>query len=232
MHKPTLLLVEDDPNLGQILQEYLQVKGFTTHLATDGKQGLESYQQIKPDLCLLDVMLPEKDGFTLAKEIRQTDSQTPIIFLTAKDMKEDTLHGLRLGADDYITKPFSLEELLLRIRAILKRVQGGLVQREQASNRYSIGQFTFLPDQHELRRGPEVVSLTGREAALLRLLAERKGEILSRTHALKTLWHDDNYFNARSMDVYITKLRKLLQPDPNIQILSVRGEGFRLVEVN
>lgn len=229
MNKHTILLVEDDPNLGQILQEYLQVKGFATHLATDGQEGKVQYERIKPDLCLLDVMLPEKDGFTLAREIRQKDTQTPIIFLTAKNLQEDTLQGLRLGGDDYITKPFSLEELLLRITAILRRTHQQEQQSEQMQ--FKIGRFTFLPDQHELRAGEERHTLTGREAALLRLLAEKKGDILSRSHALKTLWHDDNYFNARSMDVYITKLRKLLSTDESIQIMTVRGEGFKLVEV-
>lgn len=229
MQNPKLLVVEDDPNLGQILQEYLQVKGFQTRLETNGEAGLRAYRQEDFDLCLLDVMLPLKDGFTLAQDIRQEDKNIPIIFLTAKSLKEDTLHGLRLGADDYISKPFSLEELLLRIRAILKRSR--TQPASEADSPLQIGRFIFYPQQQELRLDDRQMSLTAKEAALLKMLAQQEGRTLNRTTALKAIWHDDSYFNARSMDVYITKLRKLLKDDPELQILSVRGEGFKLVKL-
>lgn len=233
MQNNKLLIVEDDPNLGQILQEYLQVKGFDTRLAQDGEEGLRTYQQTRFDLCLLDVMLPLKDGFTLAEEIRRQDKHTPIIFLTAKSLKEDTLQGLRLGADDYITKPFSLEELLLRIKAILKRTNQQEETKSSTGNgSMSIGKFTFYPQQQALHTDGKQINLTAKEAALLEMLIEHEGRTLNRSHALKAIWHDDSYFNARSMDVYITKLRKILKDDPSLQILSVRGEGFKLVKLS
>lgn len=228
-----LLIVEDDPNLGQILQEYLQVKGFDTRLAQDGEEGLRAYQQTHFDLCLLDVMLPLKDGFTLAEEIRRQDKQTPIIFLTAKSLKEDTLQGLRLGADDYMTKPFSLEELLLRIKAILKRTNQQVETKSAAADGpMEIGKFTFYPQQQSLHSGEKQINLTAKEASLLKMLIEHEGRTLNRSQALMAIWHDDSYFNARSMDVYITKLRKILKDDPSLQILSVRGEGFKLVKLS
>lgn len=231
MQKTKLLIVEDDPNLGQILQEYLQVKGFDTHLAMEGEAGLKAFRESKFDLCLLDVMLPLKDGFTLAREIRQQDKQVPLIFLTAKSLKEDTLQGLRLGADDYITKPFSLEELLLRIRAILKRTNNAHQNTTASNGIMQIGSFTFYPQQQTLRREEKQINLTAKEAALLKMLIDREGQTLDRSQALKAIWHDDSYFNARSMDVYITKLRKILKEDSELQILSVRGEGFKLVKL-
>lgn len=231
MQNAKLLIVEDDPNLGKILQEYLQVKGFQTRLARDGEEGLQAFRQESFDLCLLDVMLPLKDGFTLGREIREQDKETPIIFLTAKSLKEDTLQGLRLGADDYITKPFSMEELLLRIRAILKRSQPQPLSSPAGEGPMQVGRFTFYPQQQELRLNGKQVNLTAKEAALLKMLAEHEGRTLNRTEALKAIWHDDSYFNARSMDVYITKLRKILKEDPELQILSVRGEGFKLVKL-
>ena len=235
MQNAKLLIVEDDPNLGQILREYLEVKGFETFLAQDGEEGLRAFQQQPYDLCLLDVMLPLKDGFTLAEEIRRQDKETPIIFLTAKSLKEDTLQGLRLGADDYMTKPFSLEELLLRIRAILKRTsrQQAQVQADKPAEDapIAVGKFTFYPQQQTLKHGDKQTSLTAKESALLKMLVEQEGQTLDRTTALKAIWHDDSYFNARSMDVYITKLRKILKEDPELQILSVRGEGFKLVKL-
>ena len=233
MENPKLLIVEDDPNLGQILQEYLQVKGFDTQLAQDGQKGLQAFKEQPFDLCLLDVMLPVKDGFTLAEEIRREDKNMPIIFLTAKSLQEDTLHGLRLGADDYITKPFSLEELLLRIKAILKRSNSHAQEEKVAENGpLTIGKFTFFPQQQELRIGQKKVSLTAKEAGLLQMLIEHEGRTLNRNEALMAIWHDDSYFNARSMDVYITKIRKLLKDDPQLQIISVRGEGFKLVKLS
>ncbi|WP_224995509.1 response regulator transcription factor [Cesiribacter sp. SM1] len=234
MQKANILVVEDDPNLGQILQEYLQVKGYTTHLAVNGLLGLHAFEHNNFDLCLLDVMLPQMDGFTLAEKIRARNQQVPIIFLTAKSLKEDTLNGFRLGADDYITKPFSLEELLLRIQAILRRSSRGAAggTTAPAEGPLQIGRYVFMPQQQELKIEGESTSLTAKEAALLKMLAERKGQTLDRTDALNAIWHNDSYFNARSMDVYITKLRKLLRQDPRLQILSVRGEGFKLVELD
>ena len=233
MDKPKLLIVEDDPNLGEILQEYLQVKGFDTHLARDGQKGLEAFRQQPFDLCLLDVMLPVMDGFALAEEIGKEDRHTPIIFLTAKSLQEDTLQGLRLGADDYITKPFSMEELLLRIKAILKRTGRPAEDKKETGNGpMRIGKFTFYPQQQELRSDNKKLSLTAKEAQLLQMLIEREGRTLNRTEALMAIWHDDSYFNARSMDVYITKLRKILKDDPQLQIISVRGEGFKLVKIS
>lgn len=230
MQKAKLLVVEDDPNLGQILREYLEVKGYDTTLVTDGEEGLRAYRKARYDLCLLDVMLPLKDGFTLAEEIRKEDKHTPIIFLTAKSLKEDTLHGLRIGADDYMTKPFSLEELLLRISAILKR-SNAQQEKQPANAPLPIGRFTFFPQQQELRLGEKQISLTAKESALLKMLIEHEGRTLDRSRALKAIWHDDSYFNARSMDVYITKLRKILKEDPELQIMSIRGEGFKLVKL-
>lgn len=232
MQKAKILVVEDDPNLGQILQEYLQVKGYTIHLAVNGLLGLHAFEQETFDLCLLDVMLPQMDGFTLAEKIKERNEQVPIIFLTAKSLKEDTLNGLRLGADDYITKPFSLEELLLRIQAILRRSSRGAAVNTPAEGPLQIGRYVFMPQQQELKIEGESTSLTAKEAALLKMLADRKGQTLDRTDALNAIWHNDSYFNARSMDVYITKLRKLLRQDPRLQILSVRGEGFKLVELD
>ena len=221
-----ILLVEDDSNLGTILQDYLQVKGFEPELCRDGQQGLTAFQRQSYDLCLLDVMLPKMDGFELAREIRQLNARVPIIFLTAKSMKEDTITGLKLGADDYLTKPFSMEELLLRIQAVLRRTQPEPEQRI-----FIFGSFTFDYDQRTLARGKEEEKLTSKEAELLKLLAQHLGQTVDRTHALKLIWKDDSYFNARSMDVYIAKLRKYLKPDESVQILTVHGQGFKLVEL-
>ncbi len=222
-----ILLVEDDHNLGTILQDYLQVKGFEPELCRDGQQGLTAFQRSTYDLCLLDVMLPKLDGFELAREIRQVNDQVPIIFLTAKAMKEDTIVGLKLGADDYLTKPFSMEELLLRIQAVLRRTQ----PPEPEQRLFTFGSFAFDYDQRLLTQGEGSEKLTSKEAELLKLLAQHVGQTVDRTHALKLIWKDDSYFNARSMDVYIAKLRKYLKPDEDVQILTVHGQGFKLVEL-
>lgn len=227
-----VLLVEDDPNLGQILLEYLDLKGYATDLARDGKQAFQIFQKNESDghsydICLLDVMLPKKDGFSLAKEVRMVNKHIPIIFLTAKSMKEDTLEGLRIGADDYMTKPFSMEELLLRMKAILRRSQPSADTRDNA--RFQIGTFAFDADQQLLQRGEENYKLTSKESELLKLLCLNKNQTLERSLALKMIWHDDTYFNARSMDVYITKLRKYLKGDPAVEIINVHGAGFRLM---
>jgi DNA-binding response OmpR family regulator len=225
---PNLLLVEDDPNLGALLQEYLVDKGYPTHLATDGQMGWQSFVDNQYDLCIFDVMMPKKDGFSLAREVRMSGRDVPIIFLTAKSMKEDTMQGFRVGADDYVTKPFDREELLLRIEAILRRYRK---QPEMASEKsvYQIGVFSFDYSHQQLVNGDNSTRLTSKESALLRLFCQNINQPISRSYALKTIWGDDSYFNARSMDVYITKLRKFLKDDPSIQIMNLHGEGFKLM---
>ncbi len=228
---PTILLVEDDPNLGLLVQEYLTMKGYATDRATDGNQGIQQFMAGQYDLCIFDVMMPKKDGFTLAKEVRMAGRDVPIIFLTAKSMQEDTIQGFRAGADDYVTKPFSMEELLLRIQAILRRYQRASDVAEPTT--YQIGSLTFDYQHQLLHDGDDGQSqpqkLTSKESELLKLLAQNLNQPVSRTFALKMVWGDDSYFNARSMDVYVTKLRKYLKPDPAVQLVNVHGEGFKLV---
>lgn len=232
MSKVKILVVEDDPNLGQILNEYLQLKGFDTMHCTDGEEGFEAFNTNKFDFCILDVMMPKKDGFTLAKEIREIDKGIPLIFLTAKSMKEDTIEGLKIGADDYLTKPFSMEELLLRISAILRRSSG--VNRESSSiqNKFELGSLTFHYDKSTLERESGTIKLTSRENELLKMFCDNLNQTLDRNVALKAIWKDDTYFNARSMDVYIAKLRKYLKEEERVHILTVHGQGFKLVKVD
>lgn len=223
-----LLLVEDDPNLGTILQEYLEVKGYATTLCTDGEKGFTEFARGGYEACILDIMMPVKDGFTLAREIRKLDQVIPIIFLTAKSMKEDTIEGFQIGGDDYITKPFSMEELLVRLQAIFRRVNQG--QGSSSSRRtYQLGRFIFDPQQQSLTTGEEVKKLTSKENELLRLLSQNLNNTLDRSFALKAIWHDDSYFNSRSMDVYIAKLRKHLKEEPQLEIINVHGKGFKLL---
>ncbi len=226
--KLNILLVEDDPNLGLLLQEYLTAKNFEVKLATDGKQGFKAFCKYTFDLCLLDVMMPVKDGFTLAREIRVNNSYIPIIFLTAKSMKEDTLEGFNAGADDYITKPFSMEELLVRIQAVLRR-SGKQLADNSGQTEFEIGAYKFNSEKQQLDYHGTLHKLTTKEAALLRLLCLHRTDILDRNFALKSIWRDDNYFNARSMDVYIAKLRKSLKDDPKVEIINVHGKGFKLL---
>ncbi|QSE98051.1 response regulator transcription factor [Fulvivirga lutea] len=226
--KQKILLVEDDPNLGQILKEYLELKGYHIQLARDGEQGKTMFAKGKYNLCLLDVMMPKIDGFELGSTIREIDEEVPIIYLTAKSMKEDTIKGFKIGADDYITKPFSMEELLLRIKAIFKRVAPNTSSVEGP---ISLGSFTFDPTRRLLAKDGEESKLTTKENELLKMLVSYQNKVLTRTLALKHIWGDDSYFNARSMDVYITKLRKHLKADENIQILTIHGEGFKLVKL-
>lgn len=225
----SVLLVEDDPNLGFLLQEYLNGKGYVTTLATDGQQGWQAFVDHTYDLCLFDVMMPKKDGFSLAKEVRMSGRDVPIIFLTAKAMKEDTIQGFKLGADDYITKPFDREELLLRMEAILRRYRGGTVGSAGESQVFHIGQYLFDYGRQQLHINENATRLTSKESGLLKLLCENLNQPVSRSFALKMLWGDDSYFNARSMDVYITKLRKHLRDDPTLQIMNMHGEGFKLL---
>ncbi|HER09192.1 MAG TPA: response regulator transcription factor [Bacteroides sp.] len=224
--KYRILLAEDDENLGSLLQEYLQAKNYDTDWVVNGEKAFRYFEQFHYDLCLLDVMMPVKDGFTLASEIRILNSDIPIIFLTAKSMKEDVLEGFSLGADDYITKPFSMEELLFRIEAILRRTKG---IRGGEKNTWKIGRFSFDAKRQLLTGTGVEQKLTTKESELLRLLCNNMNQVLERNFALKAIWIDDNYFNARSMDVYITKLRKYLKPDPNVQIINVHGKGYKLV---
>jgi two-component system response regulator VicR len=231
MDKLKVLIVEDDPNLGQILSEYLGIKGLDPTLCKDGEEGLESYNHGVFDLCILDIMMPKKDGFTLAREIRIMDKNIPIIFLTAKSMKEDTIKGLKIGADDYMTKPFSMEELLLRIQAVMRRV-GKTNSERLNSSLVLVGKFKFDNDKQQLEADGEIIKLTTKESGLLRLLVANKNKTLERSIALKNVWGDDSYFNARSMDVYIAKLRKLLKEDDSLQIITVHGEGFKLLMEN
>lgn len=228
MEKFKLLLVEDDLNLGEILREYLEIKGFKTTLCRDGQEGLEAFKKYKFDLCILDIMMPRKDGFTLAKEIRQMDDKMPFIFLTAKSMKEDKLEGLRIGADDYMTKPFSMEELLLRLKAILKRVYPA--SNVPTPKVFHFGKYKFDAENQVLQSDDETVKLTTKESQLLAMLCQNKNQMLDRSQALKTIWREDSYFNARSMDVYIAKLRKRLKDDDRIQILTLHRQGFKLID--
>lgn len=232
MSKANVLLVEDDPNLGQILKEYLDIKGYETTLCRDGEAGLKTFKNIRFDLCIFDVMMPRIDGFTLAEEVRILDEDVPIIFLTAKSMKEDTLKGFQVGADDYLTKPFSMEELLMRLKAILRRTNK-LNDEAEKQTSFQIGRFEFDYNSQKLTfENGEEHKLTSKESELLRLLAIHKNNTMDRSLALKKIWLDDNYFNSRSMDVYITKLRKYLKADEDVQIVNVHGQGFKLLELS
>ncbi len=227
--KVKILLAEDDKNLGNVLRSYLEVKGFETTLCVNGQEAMNAYEKGNYGFCIVDVMMPVKDGFTLVKEIREKDKSIPVLFLTAKSMQEDKLRGFEVGADDYLTKPFSMEELLVRIQAILRRAQerkGG----EIANNVFKIGDYIFDFNRQLLKLdGNDDQKLTSKEAALLRLLAMHINDVLDRSFALKEIWNDDSYFNARSMDVYITKLRKFLRGDKSVELINVHGIGFKLV---
>lgn len=222
-----ILLAEDDINLGNLLCDYLKAKGYHTVLAANGEEAFNLFAKGTYNLCLLDVMMPIKDGFTVAKEIRKISDKIPIIFLTAKSMKEDALFGFEAGADDYITKPFSMEELLARINAVLRRSLGDNNDQEKTS--FEVGNYSFDYQKRTLSINGESVRLTSKENDLLRLLCLNEGKVLERTYALKAIWEDDNYFNARSMDVYIAKLRKHLKQDESLEIMNVHGRGFRFM---
>ncbi|MCH7398614.1 response regulator transcription factor [Belliella sp. DSM 107340] len=227
MSKPKLLIVEDDPNLGDILNEYLTMKGYEATLCRDGDEGWSKFKKDKFNLCILDIMMPKKDGFTLGKEIKKVQEDLPIIYLSAKNLKEDVIEGLKIGADDYITKPFSMEELLLRISAILKRT----LKSEETNNLKTLtfGDFTLHYDEQQIEGPSGKHKLTSKENELIRLLASEMNKLVNRSHALKQIWGDDSYFNARSMDVYLSKIRKILKEDPKVQIITIHGEGFKMV---
>lgn len=231
MEKPRLLIAEDDENLGQILNEYLNLKGYQTTLCRDGEEGASAFKPGKFDLCILDLMMPKKDGFQLATEIKEIDEDIPIIFLTAKSMKEDVIKGFKIGADDYITKPFSMEVLLMRIQAVLHRTLKGAAQRELPEE-LVIGKLKYQPANNSLELPSGAVRLTTKENELLKIFFENLNQTVSRTVALKKIWKDDSYFNARSMDVYIAKLRKYLKEEESLKLLTVHGEGFKLVQMN
>ncbi|MBN2669216.1 MAG: response regulator transcription factor [Bacteroidales bacterium] len=222
-----VLLAEDDKNLGTLLQEYLIAKKYNAELYDDGEKALDAFRKSDYDLCIFDVMMPKMDGFTLAKEIRKADEQIPIIFLTAKSLKEDLIEGFQSGADDYLTKPFSMDELMLRIKAILRRT--GDKKSISSQMQFQIGEFEFDAQKQLLKHEGDEKKLTTKESELLRLLCVNQNNLLDRNDALNEVWSDDNYFNARSMDVYITKLRKLLKADEHIQIINIHGKGFKLL---
>jgi two-component system, OmpR family, response regulator VicR len=225
--KANILLVEDDRNLGTVIHDYLEMSDYLVMLAKNGQEGLDEFRQGSYSLVLLDVMLPLVDGFSVAEEIRKTDCETPIIFMTAKSLKEDRIKGFKLGADDYITKPFSTEELKLRISAVLRRTQtkNGLISQNIV---FTIGHHTFDYTSHLLISGENERRLTKREAELLHLLCLNMNKILRRDIALKTIWGENDYFMGRSMDVYITKLRKMLGTDPDVSIVNIHNTGFKL----
>ena len=223
-----ILLVEDDPNFGSILRDYLSMNDFDVVLAKNGMEGFEKFKRDSYDLCILDVMMPYKDGYTLAKEIREKNKEVPIIFLTAKSMKEDVLKGYKVGADDYLNKPFDSEVLLMKIRAIIQR-KATEVKSDVAKFEFKIGQFSLNSKLRFLDfPGDETIKLSPKENELLKMLALHENDLMPRELALTKIWRDDNYFTSRSMDVYIAKLRKYLKPDENVEIINIHGEGFRL----
>ncbi len=222
-----ILLAEDDENLGALLREYLIAKGYKTSLFVNGELALEGFKKDKYDICILDVMMPKMDGFTLAREIKKINSTIPFIFLTAKSLKDDVIEGFTIGADDYMTKPFSMEELIFRIKAILRRTNKNNVS--ETNEKFTIGDYEFDSQKQILKYGDKEQKLTTKESDLLRLLCSNMNNVLERNFALKTIWLEDSYFNARSMDVYITKLRKYLKADPSLQILNIHGKGYKLI---
>ncbi|QHS58746.1 response regulator transcription factor [Chitinophaga agri] len=231
MKKIRLLLVEDEIVLAGVVKETLEASGFQISHAENGQQGWEQYLSFRPDLCVVDIMMPRKDGLSLVKDIRAVDEHTPIIFLTAKSETQDVIKGLQTGADDYIKKPFSIEELILRIRTLLKRSQLFVPAAPASVNNdvYLIGNYTFDYNRQELRHEKEQIRLSLRESDILKMLVEKANITTHRKNILLELWGDDNFFNARNMDVYISKIRKYLQHDPSVQLINVRGLGYKLV---
>jgi len=227
MEKKKILLVEDDFNLGIVVQDFLTIEGYSVHLARDGKEGLKQFNKNSYDVCLLDVMLPEKDGYEIAEDIRKIDKEIPIIFLTAKSLPEDKVKGFKAGGDDYITKPFNNEEFLLRIKAILRRANNDEISDDK-DGIITVGNYTVDCNNLRLKIGEEDKKLTKRETAILKLLIENKNKVIERGLVLNLIWGDDNYFNGRSLDVFITKLRKYLKGDESITINNIHGVGFKL----
>lgn len=223
-----ILLAEDDPNLGELLKDYLELKGkFDVSLCTDGQEAMDTFRKGEFDLCILDVMMPKKDGFSLGKDIRKINQTVPIIYATAKGMMEDKTQAFELGGDDYITKPFRVEELLLRINALLKR--SAKDKEEEVSDKFEIGNYFFDYTSQIISFKGQQQKLSTKEAELLRLLCLKKNDVLTREEALVKIWHDDNYFTGRSMDVFLSKLRKYLKEDPSVEIVNVHGKGYKLL---
>lgn len=222
--KIKIILAEDEPALAQIIKESLETRDFKVFLCKNGEEAFSEFLKNKPDILVLDVMMPKKDGFTLAQEIRKTDKKTAIIFLTAKSQTQDVVDGFHFGGNDYLKKPFSMEELIVRIHALLNRIT------TKIDEVFEIGDYTFNSVKQTLHHAENSISLTHREASLLQLLLENKNEILDRSIILKKIWGDDDFFNGRSMDVFITKLRKKLSLDPNIQIINIRNQGYKLID--
>ncbi len=226
---PLILLAEDELALAHIVRESLEGRNFKVILTADGNAAIQAYRNQKPDILILDIMMPEKDGFAVAKEIREHDTQTPIIFLTARSQAKDVVSGFELGANDYLKKPFSIEELIVRIQVQLNKGRLPENRVEKIAEEFEIGEFTFIPKKNLLTRGVETKVLTSRESELLKLLCLKQQEVLEREQILKLLWGSDNFFNARSLDVFITKLRRYLSGDPAVQIINIRGVGYKLV---
>lgn len=227
MERKRILLAEDDENLGTLLKNYLAAKGYDVELYADGQKALEGFRAGNFSISIVDVMMPVMDGFELVRQMRKTDQETPVIYLTARNQKEDIIEGFITGADDYLTKPFSMEELLYRIEAILRR--SGKEKEEPQPEFYKIGEYNFDTVRQLLTYRDHTIKLTTKESELLQLLCKHRNNVLERNYALKTIWVDDNYFNARSMDVYITKLRKYLRKDDTIEIINVHGKGYKLL---
>ena len=226
MTNAKILIADDDRNICELLKIYFEKEGSTVVLAGDGEEALSRFDEENPDIILLDVMMPKKDGFTLAQDIRKINNVVPIVFLTAKTLKDDVLEGFRIGADDYITKPFSMEEMLLRIEAIMRRISG---KKNKNGNEYQIGSMTFDVQKQTLTTSTNIVKLTTKECELLSLLVQNANNILERDYALKTIWLECTTYNARSMDVYITKLRKIIKDDPEVEIINIHGKGYKLI---
>ncbi len=222
-----ILLLEDDPNLGLVLKDHLEANGFEVMLKVNGEEGLNEAKRKRFALCLVDVMMPKKDGFTFARQFRAHDETTPVIFLTAKSLKEDRIEGLTIGADDYITKPFSVEELLLRIRAVLKR-SGLASPSPQLPSVVRLGKIKFHRDKQVLSSASGEQKLTSKESELLELFCAHRNEIIPRNDILKSIWGDDSYFNGRSLDVFVSRIRKYLSPDPSVEIKNAHGKGYKL----
>lgn len=224
--KTKILYVEDEPFLGKIVKESLESRQFDVRMVADGKEVMRAFTEMKPNIAVLDVMLPGKDGYTLAKEIRQIDPSLPIIFVTAKTQTEDLIKGFEVGGNDYLRKPFSMEELIVRVNNLLQ-----LTQKQQASPKenIAIGQFEFAPQRYELRKGDSLRKLSHREAILLQILAENQNNNIDRKTILMRVWGDDSFFNSRNLDVYITKLRDYLKEDDAIEIITIKGIGYRFV---
>ena len=225
--KQRILLAEDDPNLGIVLKNFLEAKGYHVTLCADGEEALQTFFSYPFDFCIFDVMMPVKDGFTLARQIRKTDKKIPILFLTARSLPEDKIKGFGVGADDYLTKPFSMEELLARIKAIVRRAGNAI--DEFPHQIYKLGNYLFDYTAQILRIENKEQKLTTKEANIMKILAENPNDVVDRTIILRMVWDSDSYFNARSMDVYMSRLRKYLQDDPEVQIINIHGVGFKLV---